>query len=252
MRLNFINTQQRTWAAIVVGGASLAVGAYQSAKGASNQKKAEKRSEELFKNRKQYETPAEILDIFNQAQYNAQTGFSNTTLSYLTSQANGALAGSLDTAKQLGADPNSISGLLDQSFQNIFKIGSENDMLKMKKFDNLLNATQMVAQGKDAEYVSGQNLIKDQMAVQFQKGQQAQIDRQSGLNLIINGASAVATSGLFKTDTPKPYKSAYTTKQNAAYDNSATPSASNVIGILPRDLNYEIKAPTGGPGSIFG
>lgn len=204
MRLDFTYNKQLSWVAAGVGLVSVGVGAYQGIKGASDAKKAQKESNRLFSERKPYKTPTEVLDIFNQAQYNAQTGFDPTTMDYLTSQTQNSLNSTLSTAKQLGGDPNNFSSLLDQSFQQIFKIGSENNLLKMKKFDSLLNATQLLIGNKDAEFASQDNLLKDQLQAAAQRTQVGRANEQSGINLAINGVSAFASSELFKTPNAKP------------------------------------------------
>lgn len=187
---------------------AVAAGIYQSAHADAKAKKSQAASDKLFSQRKAYKTPSEILDVFNQSQYNAQSGFDPTTLSYITSQAQGSLAGTLDTAKQLGGDPNNFASILDQNFQDIFKIGSENNLLKMKKFDSLLSATELLAQNKDAEYGSTQNLLKDQLATQGQRTQAAQVNEQSGINLALSGVSALGNYYDTKNPTipkiPKP------------------------------------------------
>lgn len=180
-----------------------AIGIYQGIKGAADAKKAQAQSDQLFKQRKPYKAPSEVLDIFNQAQNNAQTGYDPTTLDYLTSQNNNGLNSALNTSKLLGGDPNNFSQLIDQSFQNIFKIGSENNLLKMKKFDQLLNATNLVIGNKDAEFASQDNLLKDQLQAAAQRTQVARANEQGGLNLAVNGLSAYASSKLYK-DPKKP------------------------------------------------
>ena len=215
-----------------VGIVGAAAGIYQGFKGASDKKKALENEQQLFKQRKAYQTPSEILDIYNTAKYNAQSGFDPTTMSYLTSQAEGSLATTLDTSKILGGDPNNFASIINQNFQDIFRIGSENDLAKMKKFDALTNATQLVAQNKDAEYASQQNLIKDQMAAEVQKGQAGAANEQSGINLALNGL----TSGI------NYYK---TTQQQPSYvDNTPNVYASvpQTTG-LNNSYNFEIQAP---------
>lgn len=217
------------------------IGAYTSIKGASDARKAQKESDKLFSQRKPYKTPTEVLDIFNQAQYNAQTGFDPTTMDYLTSQTQNSLNSTLDTAKQLGGDPNNFSSLLDQNFQQIFKIGSENNLLKMKNFDTLLNATNLVIGNKDAEFASQDNLLKDQLQAAAQRTQVGRANEQSGINLALNGLSALGSSNLFNTPNPgggSPYPissrsgQAYQTPLN--YSLPSTPRVDTNFNIQPR------------------
>lgn len=163
--------------------------------------RANKNLNKLFKRRRAYQTPDEIFDILNMATSNASAGYSPETLDYLTSGANTALSASLGTASRLGADPNALGGLLDQYSRDIFKIGGENELVKMRKFDGVMNAMQLVAQNKEAEQISRDNLIKDQMQAEAQKLAAGNQNIQSGLNLITNSASSAATSGLYGNNT---------------------------------------------------
>lgn len=177
-----------------VSAANLLVGGVQSLIGAGQEKRANRELSRLFKQRKAYSTPQEILDIVQMQENNAQTGFGAETLDYLTTGADRGMAAGLDTAKMLGADPNALGGILDGYFQDIFKIGGENELAKMKKFDGLINATQLLADNKVAEQISADNLIKDQMAAKAQQVAAGTQNIQSGLNLGLNALSTFANS----------------------------------------------------------
>lgn len=169
----------------------LIAGGAQSIIGAIGQGKANKQLNRLFKQRQAYQTPQEIFDIVNMTANNAQTGLGAETLDYLTGQADRGLSSSLDAATRLGADPNQLSGLLDSYFQDIFKIGNENELAKMKKFDSLISANQLLAQNKDAEWASRENILKDQMQATGAKAAAGLQNVQSGVNLGLNALTAL-------------------------------------------------------------
>jgi hypothetical protein len=183
-------------ASLIAGGVQAAVGAGQTIAGNAKLKR-------LFSQRKAFQTPQEIFDILNMTENNAQTGLSSETTQYLTDQADRGLTSQLGVATRLGADPNQIGATLDNYFQDIFKIGNENEIQKLKKFDSVANALQLVAQNKEAEFQSKDNLIKDQMQSAAQKVASGQQNLQSGLNLGLNAASAFSTQDLYKTQFSK-------------------------------------------------
>lgn len=181
-------------AAAVAGVAGLV----QGVGGLIQQGRANKQLNKLFKQRTAFETPSEIFDILQMNQYASQTGFGADTMDFLTGQADRGLSSSLGTAQRLGADPNAIGGILDSHFKNIFKIGSEDELLKMKKFDSLLNATQLLAANKEAEWLSKENILKDKMAALATKVDAGRQNLQSGANLGLN--ALVAAENFYKTD----------------------------------------------------
>jgi len=180
-----------------VSALNLLVGGAQALIGGGQVKRANEEMGRLFKQRKAYQTPEEIMQIVQMQQNNAQTGFGAETTEYLTTGANRGLAAGLGTAKMLGADPNALGGILDGYFQDIFKIGGENELLKMKKFDGLIDATKLLAQHKDAEWQSEENLIKDQLQAASAKAGAGQLNLQSGINLGLNALSSFATNNLY-------------------------------------------------------
>lgn len=169
----------------------------QSIIGINQEHKANKKLQSFFRQRKAFSTPSEIFDMLNLSQLNASQGFSDQTLQYLTGQAGSGMAKTLGVAERLGADPNDLSSVLDSYFQDIFKIGSENDLLKMQKFDRFSNALQVVASNKEAEWQSRENILKDQMQAEAQKVAAAQANVQSGLNLTLAGLSSLGSSDLY-------------------------------------------------------
>lgn len=226
----------------VVGIVGAGAGIYQGFKGASDAKKAQGQSDALFAQRKAYKTPSEVFDVFNQAQNNAQSGYDPTTLGYLTSQTNNATNAALDTSKLLGGDPNSFANLIDQNFQQIFKVGSENNLLKMKKFDQLLNATNLIIGNKDAEFASQDNLLKDQLQAAAQRTQVGRQNEQSGINLALNGFSSLASNSLFKTpnNSTNPNAQQVSSRDGVAYQQPlsyslpTTPTVNTNFNIQPQ------------------
>ena len=186
----------------IASGVGAVAGLVQTLVNAGKEKRANKELKRLFSQRKAFQTPEEIFDILNLTQMNAAQGFSDETNSYLTGQAGAGLAGGLGVASRLGADPNQLSGLIDNYYQDIFKIGAESDLVKMKKFDSLTSALNLVAENDAAEQVSADNLIKDQMQAVASRVQAANVGQQSGLNLALSSISALAGNDLYKTKTP--------------------------------------------------
>ena len=187
------------WVAI----ATALAGATQAYLAHRKTKKANEKLERLFNERKAYQTPAEVFDIANLTQSNAQQGFSDQTMNYFTGQAGGGLSGSLQVAKQLGADPNQLGGVLDKYYGDIFRIGAESDLVKMKNFDSFTNALLNRSAHTDAEWQSSENIIKDQMQRQVANIGANTTSQQSGYNLLLAGASAAASADLYgdKDDT---------------------------------------------------
>lgn len=187
---------------LVAAGIGAAVGGIQALIEGGEAKEANRDLQRLFSQRKAYKTPAEIFDILNLTESNAAHGYSDETLNYLTGQAGAGLSGTLGTAERLGADPNQLSGILDSYYGDIFKIGAENDLVKMKKFDSLTNAIGLVAQNKEAEYQSRENLIKDQMQAAAARLSKAEQGVNSGLNFGIQALTNLASGGLYNTSKP--------------------------------------------------
>jgi hypothetical protein len=183
-------------AAITVGG-----GLIQSLIGGIGQGKANKKLKKLFKQREAYSTPQEVFDILNSTQYQAQSGFDASTLEYLTNQNDRGFATQTGTALRLGADPNMISGLDDKYLQNLMRIGSEDASLQLQNFDKFLNAKQLVADNKTAEWQSREDILKDQIQSVSGKAAAGAQNVSSGLNLVTQGISNYGTSRLYKDRT---------------------------------------------------
>lgn len=144
---------------------------------------ASNKIKKLLAQRTAYKTPEEYFDILNATQSMAQNGYDPVTLDYLTNQNDRSLSSSLSAATRLGADPNQLSALFDQSVQNIFKIGAENAQLNMKNFSRYLDAMDVIGQNKAAEWSSEQDIIKDKL-------QAASAEKAAGIQNIGSAANA--------------------------------------------------------------
>lgn len=171
-------------------------GVAQTIGGFISAKKANKNLANLFKKRKAFQTPSEIFDIVNAQEAN-QAGFSPETLEYLTTGANSGLSSALGAATKLGADPNAISSLLNNYSRDLFRIGGENELVKMKKFDGLMNAWQLLAGNKEAEWLSKENMLKDQMAAVGDQVKAAEKNISSGINLVTNATAAAGSGNMY-------------------------------------------------------
>lgn len=208
-----------TAALIGVGG-----GLLQAIFGAGQQKKANKQLKKLFAQRTPFQTPKEVFDVLNSTQYNAQSGYGAQTMDYLTNQADRGLASSTGTALRLGADPNVIAGLDDQYLQDIMKIGSNNSLLQLQNFDKFLNAKQLVAANKEAEWQSKEDILKDQMAMYGLKAQAGSTNVNSGFNLALTGLTNYAASTLYND------QNKVTVNNVLGNTNLPPPSGSDTIG----------------------
>lgn len=182
-------------AAIIGAGAGL----LQTGIGAIGQGKANKQLKKLFKQRTPFSTPSEVFDILNASQFQAGKGYDDQTFNYLNNQADRAFATNTGTALRLGADPNVIAGLDDQYLQSIMNIGSNDALLQLQNFDKFLNAKQLVAANKEAEWDSKESILKDQMAMYGLKAQAGATNVNSGLNLIGQAGTNLALEELYKS-----------------------------------------------------
>ncbi len=212
---------------LIAAGVGAAIGGIQALIGGGQAKRANRDLKRLFSQRSAYQTPSEIFEILNMQQFNAQQGYSDQTMSFLEGQAGAGLSAGLGTAQRLGADPNQLGGIIDNYYQDIFKVGAESDLVKMKKFDSLTSALQLVAQNKEAEWQSQENLIKDQMAAAAQRLGAGQQNIQSGINTGLGALSSLASMGLYNS---KPPNTGSLTASNTAATVPATQPIDLTIG----------------------
>jgi hypothetical protein len=137
-------------------GLQLALGTVQTLIGSQREKN-------LIAQRKPFQTPEEASKILQATTNMVGQGLDPATLTYLTTQTNTSTANVLDVAKRLGADPNSLSAILGQQMMQLTKIGAENHAAGMQEFGQYLNALDMIAKDKEAEWASQQNILKDKI-----------------------------------------------------------------------------------------
>lgn len=178
---------------LALAGAQAVMGGIQAISGSRNAKK-------LMAQRTPYKTPEEIFKQMQLAQSMAGQGYDAFTLNYLTGNIDRAFSETTGTAKRLGADANSLSGLLAQRMQSIMQVGAGNAQAHQGNLKNFSAMLGVVAANKTAEGKSEQDIIKDKL-------QQAGLDKQQGManitsaaNALISIMSADATGNLYKED----------------------------------------------------
>lgn len=179
---------------LALGGLQTALGIYQGIAGGA-------RSQRALRKRRAYQTPEEILDLAKFDQSRAGSGLSPQTLQYLTGNADNALSTSLGTAARLGGDPNQLSNLLEQRFQQNLGIGAQNQIENMKNYSLFRESLQTLAANDAAEQKSREDLIKDQLQAAGAMQQQAVPNVLGGGNTILNTLSSAKIAELFG---PKP------------------------------------------------
>lgn len=175
---------------LALGGLQTALGIYQGIAG-------DARAQRVMRKRRAFQTPEEILDLAKFDQSQVGSGLDPQTLQYLTGNADNALSTSLNTAARLGADPNQLSNLLDQRFQQNLSIGAQNQLENMKKFSTYRDSLQILAANDAAEQKSREDLLKDQLQAASAMQQQAVPNVLGGGNTILNTLSAAKTAELF-------------------------------------------------------
>lgn len=226
--------------AVAMGIGALA-GGIQALIGAGQAKRANRNLKRLFSQRKAYSTPSEIFEILELTQSNASQGFSDETMQFLEGGASRGLASTLGAATRLGADPNQISGVLDSYFQDIFRIGTENELVKMKKFDDFTNALKLVSDSRSAEWASEDNLIKDQMQAEAQKVGAGQANVQSGLNLALGAGVALLGGNMYGEQPPAGNVPTSTSARAANYTvTTPTPTVRPNLSIGNQRGNFSV------------
>ena len=175
-------------------------GAIQSISAKKQMKKENEKLDQLFAQRTAFQTPSEVYDILNLSQNEAQQGFSDQTMEYFTGQAGAGLAGTLGVAKRLGADPNNLDNILDSYYGDIFRIGAESDLVKMKKTDQFTKALGLVAANEEAEWQSRENIIKDQMQAASARFDAQNLQYNSGFGLLTQAGTNLAIDDLYTED----------------------------------------------------
>lgn len=158
--------------------------------------KARREQKSLLAQRKAYQSPDEIQKILNLTL--SQAGGDTIARNYQTNALDNAFSGYFGSAERLGANPNDLSAAFQQKMNGIFQIGEQFHQSNTEAFSKILGAYSTVAQGKDAEYVSEQDLLKDRLAATNAKLNNASGNLQSGLNTLNSGISSYATQQLYK------------------------------------------------------
>jgi len=208
----------------------LGLGGAQAIGGAIKTFLADKESKKLLKQRMDnpYKTPKQIFDMERIAQFDAQSGYGQKTLSYLTDNAERGFSSSSGNALRLGADPNTIAALNDQYMNQIMKIGSEDQLLSFQKFDRLLGAKNTVANSLDAEFAWKDNILKDMMQNSASKAAAGNKMMTSGINTAISSLAANDTANLWNSSLPKPQQPGYVSPL------TPPPQTSTADGLYPQ------------------
>jgi len=152
----------------------------------------------LLAQRRAFQTPDQIFQLLNATENRAQSGYDPFTLNYLTSGVDRATDASLGTAERLGANPNDLSGLLDQRIQGLMKIGAENHAQNTENFSRYINALSLVADNNAAEQKSQQDILKDKIQAVAGSKKDDTANTSVGLSNIISTLSSDKIAQLYK------------------------------------------------------
>lgn len=155
----------------------------------------------LRASRKSFKTSDEVYDIVNMTKNRVQTGYDPATLQYLDTQIDNTTAAGLGTAARLGADPNDLSAMFDQSLMASMKVGSDNAAMSMENFGKYIGAKELLSKNLDAEWASQQGLIKDDLQAAAKKREEAAAQLSGGINTVISGISSAQTAKLYQART---------------------------------------------------
>lgn len=183
--------------AIPVAAITAGLGAIQTLVGLFGRGRRKRQIQRLQSQRKAFETPEEVFQALNAAEFNAQTGLGAETLAYLTGGIDRTFASTVGAATRLGGDPNVLSRAFEQYALQGQRIGSLDQSARMANFGQYLTALNTVAQNRAAEQVSRDNLLKDQIQALSAQGADDTKNIQSGLNATLSGLSAIASANLY-------------------------------------------------------
>lgn len=176
------------------------IGALQAGIGIVQDIKSRKKINGLLSQRKAFQTSQQVYDIVNATLNQAQGD--TITRDYETNAINQNLSNTLGTATRLGADPNMLSSLFQNSVNGIMRAGQEFHQSNTAAFSNVINAFKLLADNKDAEYASQQDIIKDKLAAAGANLQTGTQNISGGINTVLSSLSSKATGDLFKQKTP--------------------------------------------------
>lgn len=222
------------------------IGVVQAGIGIAQSISGNKRLKRLLQQREDYKAPDEIMQQFQMAQQQAQTGYSSETLAYLTKNTNNSLTSSLDAATKLGGNPNDIASIFSRNVDAIMKTASDSELAKVQKFDKLYTAIAGVVQAKDAEFADRRAKHDDLVAREKDKIDAAKQNIQSGVNAI-TGAVANSQTSKLGTKNITPSTAAVNTLPVSASSSSTLPALGTTVTGAP--LGGRSVAPTGNPGA---
>jgi len=175
------------------------LGALQAGIGIIQDIKAKKKINGLLDQEKPFQTSQQVYDIVNASLNNAQGD--TITRNYETNAVDQNLSDSVNAATKLGADPNVLSSIFQNSVNGIMKVGQQFHESNTAAFSNVLNAFKLLSDNKDAEYASQQGIIKDRLAAAGANLQTGTQNISGGLSNILSSLSSKATGNLFKQKT---------------------------------------------------
>jgi hypothetical protein len=174
------------------------IGALQAGIGIVQQAKAQKKINGLLDQRTAFQTSGQVYDIVNATLNNSQGD--TITRDYETNQIGQNLSNTLGTATRLGADPNTLSSLFGQSVSGVMQAGQQFHASNTAAFSNVLSAFKLLSDNKDAEYASGQDIIKDKLAAAGAKLATSTQNISGGINTALGSLTSKATGDLFKNN----------------------------------------------------
>lgn len=177
------------------------LGVLQTGLGIIEKAKSQRKINGLLDQRKAFQTSGQVYGIVN-ATLNDSQG-DTITRDYETNQIGQNLSNTLGTATRLGADPNVLSGLFQQSIEGQMRVGNEFHKSNTEAFSNVINAFKLLSDNKDAEFASEQDIIKDRLAAAGANLQTGTKNVSGGINTILSSLSSKATGDLFKQKTQK-------------------------------------------------
>lgn len=172
------------------------LGALQAGIGIVQDIKAQKKINGLLSQRKAFQTSQQVYDIVNATLNQAQGD--TVARSFETNAINQNLSDSVGVATRLGADPNLLSSLFQNSVSGIMRAGQEFHQSNTAAFSNVVSAFKLLADNKDAEYASQQDIIKDKLAAAGANLATGTQNISGGINTVLGALSSKATGDLFK------------------------------------------------------
>ncbi len=177
------------------------LGAVQSIVGFVQKGKANREIKNLIDQRKPFETEEGTYDLRNSAAARTANGLGATTLDYLLGQTDRAFSSSVSASQLLGGNPNDLSGAFQKKIDSIMKIGMEDAQAGLKAYTIYAQAQDALNKSKEAEQISKDNLLKDQIQAAAARGADATKNIQGGLNTVLGAASASQQMNLYKDKT---------------------------------------------------